>query len=253
MSEQKESSVLFSLKELMNLEEDRIKTEETSKAEQARQAEQARLDAERAARDAEEARIQAENEKRRLDEARQREETARLDAIRQAEVEKARVEAERQAQLAAMAAQQQHERQLEAVRNDEGKKKLRNVLIGVAVVVPLIAGGVGYMVYTSNQEKQQQIAAQKLEAERLAEERAKLEAKLKESDSRVSGLQGQLENEKDEAKRRELQKQLADAEREKANIGRQVGGPGPGKAPSGDSGAKKPCNCNPSDPLCDCL
>ena len=83
MSEQKESSVLFSLKELMNLEEDRIKTEETSKAEQARQAEQARLDAERAAREAEEARIHAENEKRRLEESRQREETARLEAIRQ--------------------------------------------------------------------------------------------------------------------------------------------------------------------------
>ena len=43
MSEQKESSVLFSLKELMNLEEDRIKTEETSKAEAARMAEQQRL------------------------------------------------------------------------------------------------------------------------------------------------------------------------------------------------------------------
>ena len=34
MSEQKESSVLFSLKELMNLEEDRIKTEEADKAAQ---------------------------------------------------------------------------------------------------------------------------------------------------------------------------------------------------------------------------
>ena len=32
MSEQKESSVLFSLKELMNLEEDRIKNEEAEKA-----------------------------------------------------------------------------------------------------------------------------------------------------------------------------------------------------------------------------
>ena len=132
MSEQKESSVLFSLKELMNLEEDRIKTEETSKAEAARRAEQERL-----------------------------------------------------------------------------------------------------------------------EAERLAEERAKLEARLKEQEGRVSGLQGQLETEKDEKKRLELQKQLAEAQQEKANIGRQVGGPKPASGDSG--GAKKPCNCNPSDPLCDCF
>jgi len=252
MSEQKESSVLFSLKELMNLEEDRIKTEETSKADAVRAAEQARLDAERSARETEEARIRAEDEKRRLEESRQREETARLGGIREAEVEKARVEAERQAQLTAMAAQQQHERQLEAVRNDAGKKKLRNLLIGLVVAVTLIGSGVGFMVYRSDQNAKALIAAQKLDAERLAEERAKLEAKLKDSDSRVNGLQGQLENEKDEAKRRELQKQLADAEREKASIGRQVGGV-PAKPGTDSGGAKKPCNCNPSDPLCDCL
>ena len=41
MSEQKESSVLFSLKELMNLEEDRIKTEEEAKASAAAAAEKA--------------------------------------------------------------------------------------------------------------------------------------------------------------------------------------------------------------------
>ena len=49
MSEQKESSVLFSLKELMNLEEDRIKQEEETKRAQAEAAERSRLDAERRA------------------------------------------------------------------------------------------------------------------------------------------------------------------------------------------------------------
>ena len=62
MSEQKESSVLFSLKELMNLEEDRIRSEEADRAAQAAAAEQARLEAERTAREAEEARIRAEEE-----------------------------------------------------------------------------------------------------------------------------------------------------------------------------------------------
>jgi colicin import membrane protein len=249
MSEQKESSVLFSLKELMNLEEDRIKTEETSKAEAARRAEQERLDAERRQRDEEQARLAAEEEKRRVEDARAREEAARLEAIRQAEIERAKVEAERQAQLAAMSAQQQHERQLEALKSDEGKKKLRNTLIGVGVFVPLLAIGAGVMVYNSNQEKKAQIAAQQAEAAKLAEERAKLEARLKENEGKTANLQAMLENEKDEKKRLELQKQIDDAKNEAKQIGRGIGGPRPA---SGAAGPPKPCNCDPADPLCGC-
>src|SRR5215467_7664113 len=99
MSEQKESSVLFSLKELMNLEEDRIKNEEAEKAAASAAAEKARADAGLVAREAEEARIRAEEERRRMEEARAREEAARLEAIRHAEVEKARVDAENRARL----------------------------------------------------------------------------------------------------------------------------------------------------------
>src|SRR5688572_30619093 len=118
MSEQKESSVLFSLKELMNLEEDRIRSEEADKAAAAAAAEKARVEAERAARMAEEQRIQAEQERRRLDDQRSREEAARLEAIRVGELEKARVEAEQRARLEAMAAQQHHERSLAAIHGD---------------------------------------------------------------------------------------------------------------------------------------
>src|SRR5579862_5754085 len=65
MSEQKESSVLFSLKELMNLEEDRIKQEESARQRQVAAEAQARVDAERRARDEEDARIKAEDDRRR--------------------------------------------------------------------------------------------------------------------------------------------------------------------------------------------
>ena len=82
MAEQKESSVLFSLKELMNLEENRIKEEEAEKAARARaEAERkAREDAERRA--AEERRLREEEEARRGEEQRKREELARVEAIR---------------------------------------------------------------------------------------------------------------------------------------------------------------------------
>jgi colicin import membrane protein len=51
MAEQKESSVLFSLKELMNLEEDRIRQEDEEKKKRAEVEVQARQEAERRARE----------------------------------------------------------------------------------------------------------------------------------------------------------------------------------------------------------
>src|SRR5262249_8905863 len=128
MSEQKESSVLFSLKELMSLEEDRIRSEEADRAAAAAAAERARVEAEQRAREAEEARIRAEEERRRSEEQRMREEAARLDAIKHGEIEEARVEAEQRARLDAMSAQQHHERHLAAIQGDEQKHKLRKIL-----------------------------------------------------------------------------------------------------------------------------
>jgi colicin import membrane protein len=249
MSEQKESSVLFSLKELMSLEEDRIKSEEAEKAASAAAAEKARQDAERAAREAEEARIRAEEERRRMEELRSREEAARLEAIRQAEVEKARVEAEQRARLEAMAAQQQHERSLELMKNDESKKKLRKTLLAIAIAVPVIGVGVGYFAYDSYQKGQAKIQAQEAAARQLEEEKKKIEAQMKEQQSKIDGLLTQLSSAKDEATRLALQKQLEE-EREKAKkIPTGTGGP----RPAGATGPKPACNCTPGDPLCSCL
>lgn len=249
MSEQKESSVLFSLKELMSLEEDRIKSEEADKAAAAAAAEKARADAERAARDAEEARIRAEEERRRLEEQRSREEAARLEAIRHAEVEKARVEAEQRARLEAMAAQQQHERSLEQIKGDESKKKLRKTLIAIAIAVPVLGGGVGFLVYSDYQKRQQEIAAKDAQARLLEENNRKLEAQMKEQQAKVDGLLAQLSSAKDEATRLALQKQL-DEEREKQKKLTSGGG---GRPAAGGGAAKPACNCTPGDPLCSCL
>ena len=107
MADQKESSVLFSLKELMNLEEDRIKKEDDDRKRTEEAENAARADAERRAREEEERRLRAEDERKRGDEARMREETARLEAIRHGEVEKARVEAEGVARMQALRRQQE--------------------------------------------------------------------------------------------------------------------------------------------------
>lgn len=247
MSEQKESSVLFSLKELMNLEEDRIRSEEAEKASAAAAAERARLDAERTAREAEEQRIRAEEERRRMEEQRSREEQARLEAIRVAEIEKARVEAEQRARLEAMAAQQHHERSLAAIHGDESKKSLRKILIAVAVVVPLIGIGAGVLIYQNVQENKEIAARQEAEKQALLAEKEKLERQRKEQDDKVNGLLSQLESAKDQATKDALQKQL-DEERVKAeNLRKNVGGGG-GPRPVG-GGAPK-AKCTPGDPLC---
>jgi colicin import membrane protein len=251
MSEQKESSVLFSLKELMNLEEDRIKTEEQAKAAAQAAAEQARAHAERAARDAEEARIRAEEERRRFEEQRSREESARLEAIRQAEIERARLEAEQHARMAAMTAQQQHEQKLAALTHDESKKKLRKTLIGVIAGVIVIGGLTTFFVVKSSQENEARIQAEAAKARELEEQNKRLEAQRIESEKKVGSLLDQLSSAKDEATRLALQKQLeAEQERQKKLT---VGGGGRPAAGSPGGGAKPPCNCQPGDPLCSCL
>ncbi len=201
MSEQKESSVLFSLKELMNLEEDRIKNEEADRAAAASAAEKARADAELAARNAEESRIRAEEERRRLEEQRAREEAARLEAIRTAEIEKARVEAEQRARMEAMAAQQQHERSLAVIQQDQGKKKLRNMLIAGGVAVAVLGGGGGYLAYQNSVKQQQELQAAAEQSRLAQEEKKKLEASMAEQQRKVDSLISQLSSATDESTR----------------------------------------------------
>jgi colicin import membrane protein len=253
MSEEKESSVLFSLKELMNIEEDRIKGEEADKAARANAAERSRADAERAAREAEEARIRAEEERRRQEEQRAREEAARLAAIQVAEVERARLEAEQKARLEAMNAQQAHERSLAALHQDKSKKNLRNMLIGGTAFV-LIGGGLaGYFAYDSHQKQQAAIAAQEQQRQILEEEKKKLEEQARQGQENIAKLNDALANAKDDAQRLALQKQLADEQARQDALKK----PGSGAArptQGGPSGAPKaPCNCAPGDPLCSCL
>jgi colicin import membrane protein len=248
MSEQKESSVLFSLKELMSLEEDRIKTEEADKAAAAAAAEQARMEAERAAREAEEARIRSEAERRRLDEQRTREEHAKLEAIRHAEIEKARLEAEQRARLEAMEAQQKHERSLAAIKQDESKKSLRNMLIGGGLFAALVIGGGGFMVYRNVQETNAREAAQ-AEAARLKEEDLKkLKAALDDQQKKTDSLIAQLSSAKDDAERARLQKQLAEEQAKTESIKKSSPAGAGGPRPAGDAPPKK--KCTPGDPLC---
>src|SRR5688572_3705106 len=199
MAEQKESSVLFSLKELMNLEEDRIKQEEADKDKRARQEMEAKAAAERAAREAEERRIREEEEARRLEEMRRKEEAARIEAIRHGEIEKAKAEAEHKSRMEAMTAQQAHEQQLAALNSDQGKKRLK-MFVGIAVGVLLIAvvgGGVAMKNASERAEKEKAAADARIAAAEAESKRLKNEFET--AQKREEELRSSLASAKDDA------------------------------------------------------
>lgn len=247
MAEQKESSVLFSLKELMGLEEDRIREEEAQKEAAAKAAHEAQLAAERAAREAEEARLRAEEEERQREDQRRKEEAARLEAIRHAEVEKARAEAEHQARLATVAAQQQHEAAMAALNQDRHKKRLQ-IMVGVIGGLLLIGGVSGVVLYQqakAESEKRAAVeAAQRKEAEDKLE---RLQREFEVAARKEAELSRSLASAKDEAEKIRLQAELDEAKKKKAQAGGGIRTGGGGATKSG--GASKPA-CNPNDPLC---
>lgn len=255
MAEQKESSVLFSLKELMNLEEDRIRQEDDDKRKRAEAEEQARLDADRRAREAEEARASAEQERRRQEEQRQREETARLEAIRQGEVERARHDAENQARLRAMQQQQDHERQLAALSQDKKKKQLVYLVVGIGAL--LIFGGVGggYALYSSQKEAER---VQALKDKEIAEKNATVErlmAELKKQQEEMVAAQAAITNAKDDKERALAQAKLAAAQEQQRKLQGSLAAVRQGgtSKPSTPNTPKPACTCQAGDPLCSCL
>jgi colicin import membrane protein len=255
MSEQKESSVLFSLKELMNLEEDRIKQEETARQRQAEAATQARLEAERRAREEEEARINAEEQRRRSEEQRAREDAARLEAIRHAEIEKARLDAENAARTEQLKHQQEHERQIKALSQDKHKKRLTLIvtlsLVGLAVA--LVGGGLFIKSQADERaaetmKHQQEMAAQQAQYE-------KLQSQLQGQMDQVAQLESAVTNARDDAARAAAQQKLLEAKNQAAVTQNALshatphgGGGGPAT-----SKPKAPCNCPAGDPLCSCI
>lgn len=135
MAEQKESSVLFSLKELMSLEENRIREEEDAKQKAAAAEIQAKADAERRAREEEEARLRAEEERRRQEDMRRKMEEAQVEAAKAAEIEKRKLEEQHRLQMEAMARQQAHEKEIHVIQSQKRKGLHPGVMAGIGVAL----------------------------------------------------------------------------------------------------------------------
>jgi colicin import membrane protein len=246
MSEE-ESSVLFSLKELMTIEEDRINQEDAERKRVAEDAERARLEAERRARDAEEARRRAEEQRRLQEEQQRREEGARLEAIRHAEIERSRLEQEQKARLEEMSQQQSHALQIAALHQDKSKQRLRNWLIAIASVLVVGGGVTGVLWWRNAQANEARIAAEQREAERLRQEAERKQKELEAKLAQIEELQEKIRSAADPAEVERLKKQLDAAQTDATKL--RPGGYRPTGKP-GDPTSSPKKTCQPGDPLC---
>lgn len=133
--QQKESSVLFSLQELMSLEKSRVDEEEQRRRQQAEAETQAKLEAERRSRAEQEQRIRDEDERRRQAELRRRMEEAQIEAAKLAEIEKRRLEEQHRLQMEAVTQQQAHERQIQQIQAQKRKGAHPALLASIAVAL----------------------------------------------------------------------------------------------------------------------
>lgn len=141
MTERNDTSVQFSLQELMELERERLESEREAAARAEQRAHEARL-LERAARERSEAeRAREAEERQRLERSRAREERARLEAIAHAELERARLEVEARAHIEALSRMQAHEREVVAIHRDRGKRALRRIVVATLVALAIVAAG----------------------------------------------------------------------------------------------------------------
>jgi colicin import membrane protein len=208
MPEQRENSVLFSLKELRRLEDDRIRQEEAEVRAQAEAERKGREDAERRAReDVERRRRDEEDRVRRVEDeqvARTREEQMRLQEAER----RARVEAEMRLQEERMRLEMQHKKKHSPVK----------AVLTVAGLLVVIGGGVGYKMYSQHQAELATERAERARIEAQArKERAELEAKLVGIEKNMNDQLARAKTEEDRQKIR-----IAAAEAKAAVQGRPV-------------------------------
>jgi hypothetical protein len=137
----KESSVLFSLQELMNLEQTRIREEQDAEKARHEAAEREKVEAELRARKAEEDRLREEEEARRRDEVRRKMEEAHIEATKLAAIEAQKLAEQHRLQMEVIAKQQEHERQIKQLEVTRRRGPHPGVLagIGVALLAAIVA------------------------------------------------------------------------------------------------------------------
>ncbi len=213
--ETSETSVSFSLQELMRIEQQRLHEQDRDRAQRAQRQAQAERERHEQLRAQEQAQLRTQQEHRRLEEARGREEAARIEAMRQAIVQRERNEALERARLIEVQQVRKHELEMAAIRHDAHKRKLLVGVIAVSAACVILAGS-GMGAYVGMIKPQADARAADLTNRMMQREQEndelkhRLDAQLTRSDKLVDELQAS------ETKRSMLVARLEAAERELA-------------------------------------
>jgi len=218
-----ENSVLFSLRELRRIEDDRVKKEQDAARAKAEAERQAREDAERRAREAEEQRVRDDMERARLareaDEQRQRQEQLRLQEAEQ----RARIEGEMRINEERMRLEIQHRKKHSPIK----------AILGVSGVLVLIGGGLGFKMYSDHQKE---LAIAREEKARVEADGKKARAEL---EARLTGMERDFADKLKNAKSQEEIERLK-AERAQARLDIQSGRASSRPHPAAKAEAEKP-------------
>lgn len=249
MAERPENSVLFSLRELKDIEESRVREEADAERSRADAEKQQRMDSDRRQRESEDARRRAaeDEERRRADdvERQRREESLRLE------------EAERRARVDAQMKLEEQRLRMEMEAKTAIAHKKPKALYAASAVLVLAVVALVFFVVRQGQEKNV------LEAQQLAmqAEFDKITAQVQRNQQEVDDLLKRLDQEQDAAARQRIREELAtkQAERDLNQVklkdlqerGKQarVKSSGSGRKVDKPAGAEGP-KCDPNDPLC---
>jgi colicin import membrane protein len=251
MQKDEDSSVLFNLRELMSLEEDRVQQEHDRKRQAEEAARRAREAEEQRKRDEEAARLRAEQEARLAQERREREEVERAQREKDEREMRLRFEAEQQARLRETETMLQHQRELEALRIKETKPAIKPVwVVGVVALLAAVTGGLYFGVYVPRQAAlEEQARRAHALAEQQAEEKRKLEAIAEQERARAAEAEKKAKLAAEEAARKKPATASGDS---------STGSRGPSRTRrdradrnAGGSTTSKPAqSCPDDDPLC---
>jgi colicin import membrane protein len=230
--------VLFSLRELRNIEDERVKGEE--------EAEEARMEAERRAKE-EAVRRAKEEEERKVREAEDRVVRERQEKERHEREQQTRLqESERRAQIEAAAKLEQARIEAEARARMDAKKFPIGAVVGGIIGLIVLAGGImGYLVHQHNVElaQQQHELQAKADAERkkLEADAAAQSAALKKE---LEDLQGQLDKASNDADRAQIRAKMLAAQSTHVRSASASK-----KTSTGEEKPKKTLNTQTNDPL----
>ena len=236
----KESSVLFSLKGLLDLEEQRLEDAERERADAIAAKQAAEENAARQKLEAEQARLREEEQRREAEAARAHAEQQRLEGIRVAELEKVQREVAEKARLHEQTFQQEHAMKVASIAADSSKKSLKTglILAGLATVAVIA----GIIVYKVNSDA----AA---EAERIAK-RADTEARLAELQQIEARAQAAAQAQAELAKAVEMAAQAGDNKVKEIEDAARAKEEAAAAAAKKASIGRKPRCKDPLDPLC---